>query len=207
MPTLTTLLIFAAATLALLVVPGPSVVYVVARSLEHGRTAGLMSVLGLETGALIHVAAAAAGLTALVSSSPWAFTVLRYVGAAYLISMGIRQFRQRHGEVVEGGTGTSVSNLRLFRDGVLVDVLNPKTGLFFLAFLPQFVDPSRGAASAQIVVLGLCFVVLAVLTDGTYALLAGGLRRRLTGSARSRRTVRRSTGAIYAGLGGVAVLV
>lgn len=155
MPTLTTLLIFAAATLALLVVPGPSVVYVVARSLEHGRTAGLMSVLGLETGALIHVAAAAAGLTALVSSSPWAFTVLRYVGAAYLISMGLRQFRQRHGEVVEGGTGTSVSNLRLFRDGVLVDVLNPKTGLFFLAFLPQFVDPSRGAASAQIVVLGL----------------------------------------------------
>lgn len=206
MPTSTTLLLFATATLAMLVVPGPSVVYVVARSLEHGRTAGLMSVLGLETGALVHVAAAAAGLTALVSSSPWAFAVLRYAGAAYLISLGIRQLRQRH-DAVEVASSTSASKLRLFRDGVLVDVLNPKTGLFFLAFLPQFVDPSRGAASTQIVVLGLCFVLLAVLTDGSYALLAGTFRRRLSGSARSRRRVRRSTGVIYTGLGGLAVFV
>jgi threonine/homoserine/homoserine lactone efflux protein len=207
MPTNATLLVFAASTLALLVVPGPSVVYVVARSLEHGRTAGLMSMLGLETGALLHVGAAAGGLTALLASSPWAFTALRYVGAAYLISMGIRQFLQRHHGAALEGISTSPSKLRLFRDGVLVDVLNPKTGLFFLAFLPQFVDPTRGAAAGQILVLGLCFVVLAVLTDGTYALVAGALRPKLTASSRGQGLMRRVTAAVYTGLGGLAVVV
>lgn len=207
MPTTATLLVFTASTLALLVVPGPSVVYVVARSLEHGRAAGLMSMLGLETGALLHVAAAAGGLTALLASSPWAFTTLRYVGAAYLISMGIRQFLERHHGVAHEGSSTSPSKLHLFRAGVLVDVLNPKTGLFFLAFLPQFVDPARGAASTQIIVLGLCFVALAVLTDGTYALVAGALRPKVTASGRGQRLIRRVTGAVYTGLGGLAAVV
>jgi threonine/homoserine/homoserine lactone efflux protein len=105
------------------------------------------------------------------------------------------------------GTGASPSKLRLFRDGVLVDVLNPKTGLFFLAFLPQFVDPARGAASSQVIVLGLCFVALAVLTDGTYALLAGALRPRVAASGRGQGLIRRVTGAVYTGLGGLAAVV
>lgn len=207
MPTLHTLLVFAAATLALLVVPGPSVVYVVSRSIQHGRTAGLVSMLGLETGALLHVGAAAAGVTAALASSQWASAVIQYVGAAYLIGLGVRQFRQRVGADYDDAASTSMSRRRLFRDGVLVDLLNPKTGLFFLAFLPQFVDASRGAVAGQVVALGLCFVVLAVLTDGTYAVVASSLRRWLTRSVVGRRRIHRTTAGVYVGLGGLAVIV
>ena len=207
MPAPTTLLTFATATLLILLVPGPSVAYVVARSLEHGRAGGLVSMLGIESGSLLHVVAAALGLTALIASSPWAFPVLKYGGAAYLVVLGNRQLRRRR---IDFGTETgagSVSRLRLFRDGVLVDLLNPKTGLFFLAFLPQFVNPAAGALSLQIVLLGVVFVLLAALTDGAYALLASTLRDRLTRSGRARQRLNRTTGGVYVGLGGLAVLV
>jgi threonine/homoserine/homoserine lactone efflux protein len=205
MPSTSTVLVFAAATLALLVVPGPSVVYVVARSLEHGRAAGLTSMLGIETGALVHVAAAAVGLTALLASSEVAFSIVKYVGAAYLIGMGVRQVRRRHEAVTApDSVAPAASRLRLFRDGVMVDLLNPKTGLFFLAFLPQFVDPSRGPVGSQVLVLGLLFVALAAVTDGTYAVVAGGLSGRLARSVASRRRVDRTTAGVYVGLGGLA---
>jgi threonine/homoserine/homoserine lactone efflux protein len=180
-PSLATLLLFAGSTLALLAVPGPSVMYVVARTVEQGRTAGLVSMLGLEAGALIHVAAAAAGLSALVASSPTAFGVLRYGGAAYLLWLGVRTLRRsRAGAPVQPVGRASYG--RLFREGVLVDVLNPKTALFFLAFLPGFVREGAGPVALQVLVLGLVFVVLAALTDGAYALAAArvsrGVRRR-----------------------------
>ncbi|HSK25652.1 MAG TPA: LysE family translocator [Jiangellales bacterium] len=207
MPTASTLLVFAAATLALLLVPGPSVVYVVARSLEHGRAAGLTSMLGIETGALLHVAAAAAGLTALLASSDLAFSVVKYAGAAYLIGMGVRQVVRRHVAVTQhGAVPSAASRLQLFRDGVLVDLLNPKTGLFFLAFLPQFVDPARGAVATQVLALGLLFVALAAVTDGAYAVVAGGLAGRLSRSVTGRRRIDRTTAGVYVGLGGLAAL-
>jgi threonine/homoserine/homoserine lactone efflux protein len=180
-PSVATLLLFAGSTLVLLAVPGPSVLYVVARTVEQGRAAGLVSVLGLETGALIHVAAAAAGLSALVASSPTAFAALRYGGAAYLLWLCVRSLRRSRAGAPAQPLGRA-SHRRLFRDGVLVDVLNPKTSLFFLAFLPGFVHAGDGPVALQVVVLGLVFVTLAALTDGAYALAAArvsrGVRRR-----------------------------
>jgi threonine/homoserine/homoserine lactone efflux protein len=198
-PSLTTLMLFAASTLALLAIPGPSVLYVVARTVEQGRTAGLVSVLGLETGALLHVVAAAAGLSALVASSPTAFAALRYGGAAYLLWLGVRTLRRNR-----AGAPTALapaSHARLFRDGVLVDLLNPKTALFFLAFLPGFVTEGAGPVALQVVVLGLVFVGLAALTDGAYAVAAARISRR---SAGGRRMARASAGA-YGLLGALAL--
>ena len=199
MPSLTTLALFAASTLALLAVPGPSVLYVVARTVEQGRTAGLISVLGLETGALIHVAAAAAGLSALVASSPTAFAVLRYGGAAYLLWLGVRTLRR-------GRTGgqeqlVDASHVRMFRDGVMVDLLNPKTALFFLAFLPGFVHAGAGPVALQVAIFGLVFVGLAALTDGAYALATARMSRRVR---RGRRLARVSAGS-YGVLGVLAL--
>ena len=175
MPTTTTLLVFVPSTLALLAVPGPSVVYVVTRTLEQGRRAGLVSMLGLETGALVHVALSALGVTALLAASDWAFLAVKYAGATYLVVLGMRQLRRRPAGAGAADSPTT-SEARLFRDGVLVDLLNPKTGLFFLAFLPQFVEPVRGPVAGQVLVLGVCFVVLAALTDGTYALVTSVVR-------------------------------
>ena len=202
MPSLATVLLFAGSTLALLAVPGPSVLYVVARTVEHGRAAGLVSVLGLETGALIHVAAAAAGLSALVASSPTAFAVLRYVGAAYLLWLGIRTLR-RSRAAAPAAAGGVASHRRLFRDGVLVDVLNPKTSLFFLAFLPGFVHEGHGPVALQVVVLGLVFVALAALTDGAYALAAARVSRGVR--QRSPRPLALLSAGAYGALGVLAI--
>lgn len=202
MPSVATLLLFAGSTLALLAVPGPSVLYVVARTVEHGRAAGLASVLGLETGALIHVAAAAAGLSALVASSPAAFTALRYGGAAYLLWLGIRTLR-RSRAATPAPLGGAVSYRRLFRDGVLVDVLNPKTSLFFLAFLPGFVHDGHGPVALQVVVLGLVFVALAALTDGAYALAAARVSRGVR--SRSPRPLALASAGAYGALGVLAI--
>jgi threonine/homoserine/homoserine lactone efflux protein len=199
MPSLATVALFAVSTLALLAVPGPSVLYVVARTVEQGRTAGLISVLGLETGALIHVAAAAVGLSALVASSPTAFAVLRYGGAAYLLWLGVRTLRRNRADAA--GTPAPASHARLFRDGVMVDLLNPKTALFFLAFLPGFVHSDAGPVGLQVVVLGLVFVALAALTDGAYAVATARVSRRVT---RGRRMARASAGA-YGLLGLLAI--
>jgi threonine/homoserine/homoserine lactone efflux protein len=208
MPTTTTLILFLASTLALLAVPGPSVVYVVTRTLEQGRRAGLVSMLGLETGALVHVALSALGVTALLAASIWAFVVVKYAGATYLVVLGLRQLRRQAVPASETADAPGTSYARLFRAGVLVDLLNPKTGLFFLAFLPQFVEPARGPVTTQVLVLGVCFVVLAALTDGAYALVTSVVRHRI---ARRRSDSRhpvldRLTGAVYCALGGVTAL-
>jgi threonine/homoserine/homoserine lactone efflux protein len=203
MPSLATFALFAAATLALLAVPGPSVLYVVARTVEQGRSAGLVSVLGLETGALIHVVAAAAGLSALVASSPTAFAALRYGGAAYLLCLGIRTLRRNRA----GGSARlgPASSARLFRDGVLVDLLNPKTALFFLAFLPGFVHDGAGPIALQVVVLGLVFVALAALTDGAYALATARMSRGVRRGERSERRLAKASAGTYGVLGMLAL--
>jgi threonine/homoserine/homoserine lactone efflux protein len=204
MPDATTLLLFAAASLALLLVPGPAVLFVVARSLEQGRTAGIVSVLGVHAGSVVHVAAAVAGISALVASSATAFAVVKYAGAAYLVLLGIQRLRRRGDDAL--AAALPAPRARLFRQGVVVSVLNPKTAVFFLAFLPQFVDPDVGPAAPQVAVLGLCFVALGIVSDGAWALAAGAAGRRLRRSASVRRRLDRASGVTYLGLGAVAAL-
>ena len=201
MPDPATLLVFAGAALALIVIPGPAVLYILAQSVEHGRQAGVVSALGVATGGLVHILAAAVGISALVVSSAVAFSVVKYAGAAYLLYLGIRKLLDRDRD--NGDVGPSEAHPAvIFRRGVVVNVLNPKTALFFLAFLPQFVDPDRGPVLSQILVLGVTFVVLALLSDSLYALGAGALaawvRRRRSGM---RNAGRYASAAVYLGLG------
>jgi threonine/homoserine/homoserine lactone efflux protein len=206
MPDASTFALFVAAALVMLVVPGPSVLYIVARSVERGRTAGLISVLGVQTGALVHIAFAALGLSAILASSAVAFSVVKWLGAAYLVWLGLRRIFGRD----EGDDDVTVEPARLSRiysQGVIVNTLNPKTALFFLAFLPQFVDPARGAAWVQILLLGATFVTLALCSDGLYAVLsgtAGGWLRRKMKSADFKRRQRYVSGGVLIALGAVA---
>jgi threonine/homoserine/homoserine lactone efflux protein len=194
MPSSSTLALFAVAAVTLLVIPGPAVLYIVSRSVDQGRAAGLASVCGVHVGTLVHVAAAALGLSALLVSSATAYHAVRWLGAAYLIWLGVRRLLAHDEDAPAApGPGTRRRGLRrIFAQGVVVNVLNPKTALFFLAFLPQFVDVSRGSVPFQVVVFGVAFVLLGLVSDGTYALLAstgaGWLRRR-PGVARTSRLV------------------
>jgi threonine/homoserine/homoserine lactone efflux protein len=205
-PDPSTFLLFAAAALVFLAIPGPSVFYIVTRSLVQGRRAGVVSMLGVQTGGLVHVVAAAFGLSALIASSAEAFTVVKYAGAAYLVLLGARKLLASGDEQVELESRDPSSLRRLFLHGVIVNVLNPKTALFFLAFLPQFVDPSAGPVAPQMLVLGTLLVGLGVLSDGTYALLAAGAGRRLRSAVSTRRLLERVSGGVFVGLGVVAAL-
>jgi len=207
MPDAHTYALFVAAALALLLVPGPAVIYVIARSVEGGRPAGLVSVLGVEMGTLVHVAFAAAGLSAILASSATAFSVVKWLGVAYLIWLGLQRLLARDGNADAPPDVRPEPLARVFRQSVLVQVLNPKVALFFLAFLPQFVDPSRGAAWTQIVVLGGTLAALGLLTDGLYALLggtAGDWLKRKNASARFRGAQRYVSGGVYLALGAAA---
>jgi threonine/homoserine/homoserine lactone efflux protein len=195
---------FAVASLALLVVPGPSVLYIVTRSVQ-GRAAGLASVLGIHTGSIVHVLAAALGVSAILASSALAFGVVKYAGAAYLIWLGIRALVRRDVEARELGPRTR-SLRRIYAQGVIVNVLNPKTALFFLAFLPQFVDPARGSVTVQIVVLGLTFIALGLVSDGTYAMVSARVSRRLAGRSAVPGPARWVPGVTLIALGVVAAL-
>ena len=201
MPEAHTFLIFAVASAAFLAVPGPSVIYIVSRSLAEGRTAGIVSALGIQAGGLVHVIAATIGVSALLASSATAFSIVKYAGAAYLIYRGVRRLREPD-HPADGADG-AVPRKRLFWQGVVVNSLNPKTALFFLAFLPQFVDPDRGAVAPQVMALGVLFLVLATLSDSTYALVAGSVRGWL---GERRRTITRVSGVSYVGLGVLAAL-
>lgn len=192
--------IFVLASLALLVVPGPAVLYIVARSVSQGRMAGLASAAGVQVGASVHIVAAALGLSALLLSSALAFNAVKYLGAAYLIYLGARQWLTR-GVEDEAATVRPEPLRRIFTQGVVVNVLNPKTALFFFAFLPQFIDPAQGNVTAQVLLLGLLFVTLAVVNDGAYALLAGSLAHWLRRSRRFWGAQRIFAGAVYVGLG------
>jgi threonine/homoserine/homoserine lactone efflux protein len=201
-PTGTTFGLFCAAALALIVVPGPAVTYVVTQSIDKGRSAGLVSALGIAGGGLVHVAAATAGLSALIASSASAFTVVKLAGAAYLVALGLWRLAGR-GEKETSRREPAPRN-RLFVQGAVVNVLNPKTALFFVAFLPQFVDPARGSVALQAAVLGAVFVSLAAVSDSTYAVVAAALANRIRGSERARQVKRWVSGGIFVALGATA---
>jgi threonine/homoserine/homoserine lactone efflux protein len=200
MPEPTTLLVFTGAALALLVVPGPSVLYIVTRGMHQGRSAALVSVLGVTTATLIHTAFAAIGLSAILATSALAFTVVKVAGSAYLLWLAVRTWLDRSAER-QTAAPAAVGHRRVYVEGLLVNLLNPKTALFVLALLPQFVDPTRGPAAIQILVLGVLLATLGLCSDGAYALVSGSLgswlrRRRSIATAQ-----RRMSALVYAVLG------
>ena len=194
------LALFCATGVVLAVVPGPAVLYIVTQSVDQGRIAGLVSALGIAVGSLVHATAATIGLSSLLASSATAFAVVKYAGAAYLVFLGVRRLLTRD-EPEELDARPARSRTRLFGDGVVVNVLNPKTALFFLAFLPQFVDPDGAAAPVQIFVLGLLWTAIALSSDSLWALTAGtlgGWLKRSRGYLAVRRWV---SGTVFVALG------
>ena len=201
----TSLMIFIAAAVALLLTPGPAVLYIIARSLEQGRMAGIVSTLGIALASVTHVFFAALGLSALLMQSALAFTIVKYLGAVYLIYLGIRTLlsKAKAGPV---STVETKSLSRIFSQGFIVNLLNPKTALFFLAFLPQFVNADRGSITVQIVILGAIFVGLAIFSDGLYAIVAGSAGQFLSGNLRVARLQKNFAGTMYIALGITAAL-
>jgi len=197
--------LFVVASVVLLLTPGPAVLYIVARSVEHGRAAGLVSVLGIHLGTIVHITAAAVGLSALIVSSALAFAIVKYLGAAYLIWIGVRTIMAKDPDAEVPGVPAAPLH-RAFRDGFVVNLLNPKTAIFFLAFLPQFVDPVRGALHWQILTLGLTFMGLGIMSDGMFALVAGAAGDFLRRNRRFLRFQRWFAGTSFIGLGLTAAL-
>ena len=197
--------LFLLAALILLLTPGPAVLYIVARSLDQGRVAGFVSVLSIEVGNFVHVLAATLGLSAILVSSATAFSIVKYLGAAYLVYLGVRRILERD-SAHQPTTFQRQSLIRIFRQGVLVAILNPKTALFFFAFLPQFVDFSKSSFTLQLLTLGFLFVLMAIVTDSLYALLAGTIGQWLKGRRSFLRGERYLAGTVYVGLGVMAAL-
>jgi threonine/homoserine/homoserine lactone efflux protein len=200
-PDSTSLWLFGLAALALLASPGPAVLYIVVQSADQGRRVGLASVAGVHFGTLVHVAAASAGLSAVIVASSVAFSAVKYAGAAYLIYLGVRKLLDRDAQTRLERTREPLR--RAFVRGTIVNAFNPKTALFFLAFLPQFVAPDRGGVWSQALVLGFVFVGLGLVTDSLYALAAGtvaGLLRR------KRDAVRYGSAIVFIALGATAAL-
>lgn len=199
------LILFLGAALALLVVPGPAVLYIVSRSVAEGRIAGVVSVLGIHAATLVHIAAAALGLSAILALSSLAFGLVKYAGAAYLVWLGLKKIFADD-TAAEAGVAISLKKgyARVFREGFVVNLLNPKTAIFFLAFLPQFIDLARGHVASQIVVLGGILMLLGLVTDGCYALAAGTVGGWLRQRGGFRKCERYVTGLVLIGLGLVA---
>ena len=194
------LYLFMIASLALLLTPGPAVLYIVARSINQGRMAGIVSVLGVETANFFHASAAALGLSAILLSSALAFDIVKYLGAAYLIYLGIRKIVVREDRAkTEVGKEESLS--RIYSQGFVVNLFNPKTALFFFAFLPQFVNTSNGNITLQIFILGIIFVLMAIFTDSAYAIISSLIANQLNANQNFARNQRYFTGLIYIGLG------
>jgi threonine/homoserine/homoserine lactone efflux protein len=200
MPSATTFGLFVLAALLLLVVPGPAVLYIVSRSIDQGRSAGLASVLGVTTGTLIQIGFAVVGLSSLVLASALAFDVVKYAGAAYLVFLGVRRLLSRDHAALEHGRPPRTLR-RLYTQGVIVNMLNPKTALFVFALLPQFVDVDKGRVWLQVLVLGLTLCALGLLSDGLYAFVAGTVADRLRTSRTAARVERYVGGTVLVGLG------
>ncbi len=204
MPTFSTLLVFSVAALALIAVPGPNHVYIVTRGIGQGRRAAVASVFGVETATLLHAAAAAVGLSAILASSALAFSVVKYPGIAYLLYLGVRTLLGKGEEPGLEAHGETERLGRVYLQGVLTNALNPKVALFFLAFLPQFVEPSRGSAAVQIVVLGGLLAALGLCSDLLYAVSSGAVGRWLSRRPAFVRRQRYFTGSVYLALGAAA---
>lgn len=197
---LSTLTLFFIAAFVLLITPGPAVLYIVARSIDQGRMAGIVSAAGVAVGTLFHVAAAALGISALLVSSALAFNVVKYLGAAYLIYLGVRKLLVPE-EIEQLELPENRGLWRIFYQGSIVNLLNPKTALFFFAFLPQFADPARGSVTLQLLLLGIIFVAMGLCSDGLYALLAGTVGHWLKDNLGFWRAQRYFAGSIYILLG------
>jgi len=192
--------VFIAASLVLLVTPGPAVVYIVTRSIDQGWIAGVVSSLGMAVGSLVHVTVAWLGMSAILFSSDNAFVALKYAGAAYLMYLGVQTLQA--GDQVRASDRLERQGLqRVFSQAIVVNLLNPKSALFFIAFMPQFVDHSRGTVAGQLLFLSGVFFALAIITDTAYALLAGKLGDLLRSSPTFRRRQRYVTATMYIGLG------
>lgn len=202
---ISTLSVFALAVLALVISPGPAVFYIVARTIEQGRLAGILSLLGIGVGTVLHIVAATVGLSALFMSSALAFNVVKYAGAGYLIYLGIKTLRSS-GNTSALDVEEKLPLPEIFYQGILVNLLNPKTTLFFFAFLPQFVNPTGSPVAIQILVLGLVIITIGFVTDLAYVLLAGSLGNWLQQNPRMKRVQKYIAGGTYITLGLVAAV-
>jgi|ERR1022692_790354 threonine/homoserine/homoserine lactone efflux protein len=206
MPSPGLIAVFALATFVLTATPGPGVLYVVGRSVGGGRRAGLASMLGIETGEAVYIAGAALGITALLATSPIALSVLRYGGAAYLVLLGIRAWRQHGDEAEADREPAGRGHWGAYGRGLVVQLLNPKVAVFFLAYFPQFVRPGQ-AVAPQVIVLGVIYLTIAVVTDTCYVLLASWLADRLASNPRARRRRARISSLTYFVLAAAAILL
>jgi threonine/homoserine/homoserine lactone efflux protein len=200
MPTLENLLLFLGAALALNLTPGPDMLYVAARGSSEGRAGGVVSALGIAAGCLVHIAALALGLSALLEQVPVAYDAVRLGGAAYLIWLGARAL-WRPSPLGTVGKCEQAPLGQIFRQGIVTNVLNPKVALFFLAFLPQFVNPGRGSAVGQLLFLGLLFNTSGTLVNLAVALAASRVTDWLRARQRASAAMQRVTGAVFVGLG------
>jgi threonine/homoserine/homoserine lactone efflux protein len=200
MPTIETIMLFMGAALALNVTPGPSIAYVMSRSFGQGRTAGLVSALGLGTGSLLHAIAATLGLSAIVTYSPAAYAVVKYLGAAYLVYLGVSLLRQRALQLTDAVL-PNLSLSRVYWQGLLTEILNPKIALFFLSFLPQFVDPARGSVARQTLFFGLLFHVTGVPINMLVAVTGSGIAAWFSRNRLFERTRNWLAGIVLIGLG------
>ncbi len=202
MPPIESVLTFVLASAVLIVIPGPSVLFVIGRSIALGRRAGVLSVLGNALGTVPAILLTAFGVGAIVAASEVAFTIIKIVGAIYLAWLGVQAIRHRHAHVT-GPAAASSSSWKLLRQGFIVGLTNPKTIAFFVAVLPQFVDPDTGPVWLQLLLLGLIFEVLAVASDGAWALAAGTARNWFAKSPRRISSLSATGGVMMIGLGGV----
>lgn len=205
MPDGTTMVVVALASLALVVIPGPAVIYILTRSVSQGRDAGLVSAVGVNLGSSVHVLAAVAGLTVLLANSAAAYTVVKWAGVAYLAWIGVRTLMKDDADFTEPQLQQTALR-KIFIQGVLVNMLNPKVAIFFLAFLPQFVDPNAPNATMQTLVLGMTLVAIGLVTDTLYALAGGSVGDVLRRRPSVARTTRLAAGSTYLALAGIAAV-
>lgn len=203
MPGLATILLFCGVSFVLVATPGPGVLYVVGRSIDQGRRAGVASMAGIELAEVVHVVAVALGLSALLASSAYALDVLRYAGAAYLIALGVRRWREGAGELE--GDASPASQRRIMAQGFVVQLVNPKVAIFFLAYFPQFLD-RHAAILPQTLLLGGLYIAVAACSDLGYVLASSLIANRLKRSARAQRRVARGSALMYVTLGVTAAL-
>lgn len=199
-PTPENILLFITAATILIIVPGPAVLYIMMKSMEQGYKAGIASVLGVGVGAMVHVVAAAIGISALLVASATAFSILKYAGALYLIYLGVKKIVDK-APPIEQQKIDKKSLFNIFYEGVIINVLSPKSAIFFFAFLPQFINPERGGTTSQILFLGLLFFIIALISDMCYVLLSGKLVKQFKSSKVYPRLQKYASGSIHIALG------
>lgn len=202
METLSYWLVFFSAAFALNISPGPDLIYILSRTIAQGRKIGIASSLGVCTGALVHVGAAALGLSAVLATSAVAFSLVKYIGAAYLVYLGIKAFRSAgtHGGLPQHSVGNA-KPWTAFKQGVMIDVLNPKVAIFFMAFLPQFVRPGSGHPTIQIVILGMLVIMVAMVVEAAFVMAAGQTTTILRKNRKIAVLLNRLLGSVFIALG------